>query len=630
VFTDASGARLIEPAGRFVFAAGAHGVDRWDLAAGGVLPIGADQGLPGDRVAALAADRDRGWLWVATDGGIGYYDVASEVFSALPPPPPTLSLDLGNGSIRLASAADGGLWVGHQKGLLYASDAAWVSTPIVDPVMSVYRDRDGWLWIATTKGMIGRKPSGETLQYGPVHGCAVEKPRILVTAPGGGLFAIGEDAAGKQRLALWRSGAWTSYRVNPEVRWEMAVATTDAVIAMGGGRLYRLAARVEGQVRPLTRDGSRVIPLAAGGSSPFVVDALPAELPPQPLAIAGAGDDLIVSTTDQGLARYGKRGGRPVQWLRRRQMLDSASSLSVACRAADDCWLAVGAKRGWHWLGDRFEPGGPDLVVLAVVRDAAGEIYALHRGSEQDTLNLSKIVGDEWVQVQGVTIKPPGEAPSVSFARFAPTGALWVGLLYQDGPESTPWGVAVIDVANSKVEYHRATGPEERRPDKDKSRRKDKNKKPKVMPVPVGTVDAAFVDEREVWFATSEGAARMVDGKIQMWSERDNMPSELLHGIAATAGGVVFVGSSAGIGVFDGDTWSHPRALAFSINDLGVTDDGKLWMATDRGLAVYDGRKVRRLDTRRGLVDNELADLAIDHLGRVWARSKGSIVMLTP
>jgi hypothetical protein len=122
----------------------------------------------------------------------------------------------------------------------------------------------------------------------------------------------------------------------------------------------------------------------------------------------------------------------------------------------------------------------------------------------------------------------------------------------------------------------------------------------------------------------------MVDGKIQLWSEKDQMPSELLHAVGATSGGLVFVGSSAGVGAFDGETWSYPRNLAFSIADLAVTPDGKLWMATQRGIAVYDGKKVRRLDVRRGLIDNVLLDLAIDHLGRVWARGQGSIVLVMP
>jgi hypothetical protein len=629
VFTETSGARLMEPVGKYLFAAAGHGLDRWDLSSGTVLPMSSDQGLPGDQVTSMSVDRERGWLWIATDGGLGYYEIASGVFNGVPTPPASLALDLTS-PVQLAGAADGGLWVGHPKGLLYASPTGgWVATPITDAVNAVYRDSAGWLWIATAKGVVGRKPSGETLAYGPAHGCAVEAPRLLVPAPGGGVLAIGEDAGGQQRLSLWRDGGWTSYRVTPDATWERVVQHGDSIIALGGGGLFRVSPRVEGQVRPLTRDGARVIPLVTG-TAPFVVDMIEAELPTEPLAFTAGGDEIYVSTRDLGIARYPKRGGRPTAWLRRKQMFDGAQSLSVACRERDDCWIGLGAKRAWHWMGDRFEPGGPDLVVLSVVRDAAGEIYALHRGSDQDTMLLSRISGDEWVSVPGVEIKVPGSLPNVSFAKFSPAGTLWIGLLYRDGevPELTPWGVAVVDVGGAKVEYHRAMGPEP--PAQKKSRRRNQPKPQKVMPVPVGAVDVAFVDDHEVWFATSEGAARMVDGKIQMWSEKDQMPNELLHAVAATSGGLVFVGSNAGIGAFDGETWSYPRNLAFPVADLSVTADGKLWMATARGIAVYDGKKVRRLDVRRGLVDNDLLDLGVDHLGRVWARGAGSIVVVSP
>lgn len=635
VFTETSGARLLQPIGKYVFGAAGHGLDRWDLSNQTVLPMDAEAGLPGDRVVAMSADAGRGWVWIATDAGVGYYEVASGTFTQLALPPTTTGIDLANGSIHLAGAIDGGVWVGHDKGLLYAnSSGGWVTTPITEPVHAVHVDGAGWLWIASDSGVIGRKPSGEVLEYGPQHGCAVEKPRLIVPAPGGGVLVIGEDGKGQQRFALWREESWSSFRVLPDVRWDVAVPQGGTIVAMGKGnaQLFRLSPRIAGAVRPLTRDGARVISLVAKETAPFVIDIVDAELPTEPLAITGAGDELLVSTRDLGIARYTARGGAPSGWLRRKQMFDGAESLSVACHDRDDCWLAMGAKRAWHWLGDHFEPGGPDLVVLAVIRDASGEIYALHRGTDQDTMQLSRISGKDWVEVPGVQLKPPGSQPSVSFARFAPNGQLWVGLLYKDEgvQELTPWGVALIDVAAGKVEYHRATGPDDPQPPK-KGRHKDKDKKkPKVMPVPIGAVDAAFIDEHEVWFATSEGAARMVDGKIQLWSEKDQMPSELLHAVAATSGGLVFVASNAGIAAFDGETWSYPRNLAFPVADLAVTPDGKLWMATERGIAVYDGKKVRRLDVRRGLVDNELLDLALDQFGRVWARGKGSVVLVMP
>src|SRR5262245_38048720 len=88
VFTETSGARLLETmSNKYVFAATAHGIERWDLMDGRVLAMGNDQGLPGDRVVSFGVDRERGWLWIATDAGLGYYDVQAGVFSAIQSPP---------------------------------------------------------------------------------------------------------------------------------------------------------------------------------------------------------------------------------------------------------------------------------------------------------------------------------------------------------------------------------------------------------------------------------------------------------------------------------------------------------------------------------------------------------------
>ena len=63
-------------------------------------------------------------------------------------------------------------------------------------------------------------------------------------------------------------------------------------------------------------------------------------------------------------ARYRDGDAQPFGWLRRKQMFQDAMNLSVACARAQDCWLATGARQAWHWNGERFTAGGPDVVVL--------------------------------------------------------------------------------------------------------------------------------------------------------------------------------------------------------------------------------------------------------------------------
>ena len=119
---------------------------------------------------------------------------------------------------------------------------------------------------------------------------------------------------------------------------------------------------------------------------------------------------------------------QPFSWLRRKQMFEHATNLSVACARAQDCWLATGARQAWHWNGERFTAGGPDVVVLAVARDPEGPIYALHRAVQEKELHLSRIEGGStkmltrsrsafsrncWVPCQSMsnrTSRPPASA----------------------------------------------------------------------------------------------------------------------------------------------------------------------------------------------------------------------------
>jgi ligand-binding sensor domain-containing protein len=89
------------------------------------------------------------------------------------------------------------------------------------------------------------------------------------------------------------------------------------------------------------------------------------------------------------------------------------------------------------------------------------------------------------------------------------------------------------------------------------------------------------------------------------------------------------VATDAGAGIWDGKAWDFPAALRFEINDLVATKHGQVWMATERGIVAWDGKKIRRVDIRRGLAENEVLDLAIDQFDRVWARGPGSLTLVS-
>ena len=623
VFTEPSPVRRIAVAGRFIFVGTDRDLERWDDG-GGVLALSAKHGLSGNQIVALGTDAERRWVWILTEGGLGHYDAAREVYEELQQPPASAGVDfavLAKEGATVAPASDGGAWLGTARGLVYASPkGGWTTTAIKEPIQGLERDRGGWLWVATKTGLIARKPNGDTFRIGAAEGCAIVDPRMMVELPGDRMLVIGADDTGRDRIAIGKRLQWQTYRALPEVKWDAAARRGNGAVVMAGDRVYRIAPQDKTSVRPLSRDGMRLVPVGKGRPSDWVIDPVDLVVPPGAMSLGSVNDQLLIGTRDLGTALYRDGDVRPRDWLRRRQMFHDATHLSVACSKRDDCWIATGAQQAWHWANDRFEPGGPEQIVLAVIRDPEGPLYALYRATGESAIRIARIdATPAWSPLPKIQITTPGTDPEISFARFAESGSLWVGLRYRDGLEMRPWGIAIIELETGKVAYHRTGDTPKKLGDKQSGEQ--------MLPIPIGVVDADIRGDT-AWFATNEGVARLLDGKVSVWTEAEGLRSELARAVAFSSGGVI-VATGAGAARWDGKMWTFPAALRFEINDLVATRNGQVWMATERGIAAWDGQKVRRVDTRRGLAENSIIDVAADQFDRVWARGPGSLTLIS-
>ncbi|MEZ4368390.1 MAG: hypothetical protein R2939_19240 [Kofleriaceae bacterium] len=621
-FTEPAAVAHVARVGGHVFVAGARGLQQWELATGTLLPLSADHGLPGEVVRGLAAAGDV--LWIATDLGVVAYDVAGGVMSTMPPAPPAVALAQAS-TVALAPAGVGEVWIGHAGGLHRVSASGWVSAELSAPVAAVIASPDeaGAAWAGTDAGLWKIDPSGRATAIGADGGSALARVRMLLPLTVGdvqAVLAVGDDDFGRQRFAIGVGGRWTSYRLLPDARWDAATASGGSVVARVGRELVRMT-HGGGMARALARVGARLVSLASGDASDIVVEPIAATLPVDPTVVVGDGDDLWIGTRTLGVARMARGGGGPRAWLRTGEMLTDAHGLSVACLARDDCWIATGARSAWHWDGAAFARGGPDVVALAAVRRADGDVYMLHRSGDQPTMSLARLrPGDlTWDDVPGIAIAPPGGGlPSVSFARFARDGRLWIGLLARERSDAAgdldSDGVALVDLGRGQVTYHAASGAPA----------------PGVMPIPRAALDVDFADDGAVWFATLAGAVRLRRDRLQIWDETSGLESELVRAVAAAPDGGVYIATGVGVGRWTGTAWQFPRTLGYPAWDVATGPDGALWLATARGVAVYDGDRLRRIDMRRGLIDNQVLDVAVDHVGRVWARTEQSLVLVTP
>lgn len=617
-FTDSAPVRLVVAASPYLFSASDVGLDRWDVQTGERVSITKNEGLPGDVVEAMAYDEGRRLLWISTDGGLSSYDLASQTFRPIDAAPSVLGVNTP-GKRVMAPSLDGGLWIGHPSGLYYTNPAGqWTATGITESVTGVAHDRSGHLWIGTSKGLLGKSPDGKTLHFGADEGCDL----VIVEFVGlgsEGPVAVGQDTTGAQRICVRNGEAWGMFRASPDERWLTATTAEDRIVVLTERRVVVLRAPSSG-ARSLSRDGMRLLPMLAPAGqravSPYALSTIDVALPPGAISATAVKGEVFVATRDLGISRLGARG--KASWLRRSDLSRGAQTMSVACQKANDCYVATGARPAWRFDGNRFVPvGEADVTVLAFVRSPEGTVFALHREEDGGDIGISRVV-DGTLLAAGLTIETPGTLPELTFSRFSPSGVLWLGLRYRDETnEVRPFGVALVDISLGAVAYHHQS-------------RDQKAVAQGILPIPVGVVDAGFLEEEEVWLATTEGAARVKGEEVSVFNEEHGLRSEMLRSIACSSGGIVFVASGAGVGFYDGEQWRYPRALSWPVEDLEIGEDGKLWMATERGVALYDGARVRRLDVRRGLLDNRVANVAIDQFGRVWARSAPGLTVIEP
>jgi hypothetical protein len=74
--------------------------------------------------------------------------------------------------------------------------------------------------------------------------------------------------------------------------------------------------------------------------------------------------------------------------------------------------------------------------------------------------------------------------------------------------------------------------------------------------------------------------------------------------------------------------WVELVRLTEPVRDLAVAGDNRLFLATGDGVGVWDGAKVRRYDVRRGLIDNDVLEIALDRFNRVWLRGRTGLGLI--
>src|SRR5205814_517061 len=136
----------------------------------------------------------------------------------------------------------------------------------------------------------------------------------------------------------------------------------------------------------------------------------------------------------------------------------------------------------------------------------------------------------------------------------------------------------------------------------------------------------------EVWFATRSGAARLLEGKLKLFTENDGLESEIIHDIGKGLDGEVWVATQRGVGRWNGARWSFPKMVPFVLatNALGEDGTGHIFLGSNQGLYCVGDCSRDAIDAKKGFMDDSVRHLTVDVRGRVWALTKLGLSIVDP
>jgi ligand-binding sensor domain-containing protein/signal transduction histidine kinase len=117
----------------------------------------------------------------------------------------------------------------------------------------------------------------------------------------------------------------------------------------------------------------------------------------------------------------------------------------------------------------------------------------------------------------------------------------------------------------------------------------------------------------------------------QAWSTENGLPQNTVHAIVQTADGYIWVATEEGLARFDGISFTvfekdnTPQLRSSDIRALMQDSKGALWIGTTDGLVQLFAGKFSAFTTQEGLPGNNIQSLSLDHNGNLWVATTSGL-----
>lgn len=666
-----------------VWAATRHGVSRYDGQQWQTFTV--EDGLAANVANDLLVDQT-GVVWVATDDGLSRYDGRSwRTFtsdSLLNPLPAntvralalssanvlwlgtnrgvavqngrswrTYALDDGLSTediTALALAPNGDVWAGSELGLDRFNGTEWEPFPLGGelaglPLRSILPNADGSLWLGfgAAGGGIARLDGSTVTRTLPADGLPDADIRALLGDLGSSLWI------GTARGATYFDGAdWTPLAAPADLpsqtihdllsredglwvataaglsrfdgRWSH-VGTTDG---LANADVRAVAQAVDGTLWAAHTNPLLGLSVQQGnGRWQAITCALDTPASRRISAGALAPDGARWFATDNGISRY---DGLAWRHFTTADGLPDNRVSDLQIDAAGQVWIAT--PRGIARFGDGQWTRQAAEAASQLAVGPGGAVWAVTEGQvarlEGDTLRLVEQPRSTIIRAITASDDALWAATPDGAARF--DGRSWRFFTTEDGLPSSDVTAVARDSAGTIWASSSVGGEEIDFAFFDGAHwRSHPHKDPRAEVLANDVVSAALATPLGVWFGTSNGLSHLRDGTWTSYPDDTIFAERAVVRELAYAHGRMWAATDRGLASYDGENWEafggmHGQ-LSPGTSRLAVASNGDLWIAADNfsgGLRVFDGFNWRIVPTLSG--ESRAAAMVFDGNGRLW------------
>lgn len=522
-----------------------------------------DDGLPHNATTRIVQDH-RGFIWVATGGGLARFDGREFKVYPLPNASPEASFNIRD----MALEEDGSLvMIPASGGVMRFRDGMFSAHPASasfegKQLLFLYVERGGALWVVAGQELI-RYHNGKTETFGPREGLnrRGHHPSVVVDVEGQVWLAVG-DFLGR-------------YENGKLVRWPETLGLTVAIAGAREGGLW-----VATPTRLCRMRGGKLETIVSGTEWSEDREAL------QEIFEDRKGI-LWIASRRHGVSRL--EGGRI-----HRTPTSHEQVVAITEDSEGNIWVAASGGGIERLRARTFElqdatTGLPDDMSTSVCSDASGALWLANRRG-----GLVRIVDGKSTVVRGPAVTNSFYASVVCPDR---EGAIWVGAVHGLFRLGTAPGSELERVSSELSDTH------------------------VMFCSRAGEVWIASEEGRLGYF--HGGVYHRVGEKEGHNGRRVYAITEDMHGAVLVATGDRRVYTWNGSRLEDRfPPAPMPGGMFYAAH---ADTRGLLWLATSAGLVLCRDGKFHLFGTREGLPDDLLSQLLEDERGRLWCGSRRGV-----